>query len=40
MRLNVLIAEYKKNWLIASLGIVLYAVGFMILSINEGGREK
>lgn len=36
MRLNLFITEYKKNWLIASLGIILYAIGFAILGINEG----
>lgn len=40
MRLKYLFNEYKKNWLIATIGIVLYAFGFAILSINEGSKAK
>lgn len=36
MRLTIFLAEYKRNWLIATIGIILYAVGFAVLSINEG----
>lgn len=37
MRINYLFSEYKKNWLVCSIGIVLHVVGVLILSINEGG---
>ncbi|CRL06300.1 CLUMA_CG019018, isoform A [Clunio marinus] len=36
MRLNYILSEFKKNWLIASIGIALYVFGFIILNINEG----
>lgn len=36
MRLKFLISEFKRNWLIASIGIVLYFFGVAILNVNEG----
>jgi uncharacterized membrane protein YesL len=36
MRLKYFLSEYKKNWLIATIGVVLFVFGFAILSINEG----
>ena len=36
MRLKYLTSEFKKNWLISSLGVVLLVIGTTVLSINEG----
>lgn len=40
MRLNYFISEYKKNWVICTIGIVLHVLGVLILSINEGGTGR
>lgn len=36
MRLNFLISEFKRNWLVTIIGVVLLIVGSAILSVNEG----
>lgn len=36
MRLKLLLAEYKKTWVISTIGIVLYAFGIAVLNTNEG----
>jgi hypothetical protein len=40
MRLKFLISEFKKTWLVTSIGFVLLVVGSTILSVNEGKRSE
>jgi hypothetical protein len=40
MRLNFLLSEFKKAWLVTSIGVVLLVVGSTILSVNEGKKSE
>lgn len=36
MRTKEFIKEFRKNWLIISLGSVCFSIGFFVINANEG----
>jgi hypothetical protein len=40
MRLRFLFDEFKKNWVISTIGLVLFGFGAVILNVNEGKKIK
>lgn len=39
MRTKLFLEEFRKNWIIISLGSILFAIGFFVINANEGEHK-